>query len=78
MVFPRRHFFRRFEVARRKAKKRYRIEFCIELENSDIRLGQIESWVRYHCGNKGRLRRDNPLYGKTLDPIYGTLNIEQV
>ena len=56
-------------------KKRYRIEFDIELENIGARVAQIESWVRYHCGDKGRLRRDNPLYGKTLDPVYGTLKV---
>jgi hypothetical protein len=78
LTVPPKAFFRRFRVARKKAKKRYRVEFCIELENSDIRLGQVESWVRYHCGDKGRLRRDNPLCGKTLDPIYGTLHIEPV
>jgi hypothetical protein len=57
-----------------KKPKRYHVEFDIELSD-DVRLAQIENWVRYHYGDKGRLRRDNPLYGKTLDPIYGTLNV---
>ncbi|GHU58286.1 hypothetical protein FACS189444_1710 [Spirochaetia bacterium] len=55
-------------------RKRYHIEFDIELADP-VRIQQIESWVRYCCGDKGRLRRDNPLYGKTLDPIYGTLTV---
>jgi hypothetical protein len=54
--------------------KRYHVEFDIEL-SENVRLDQIESWTRYHCGDKRRLRRDNPLYGKTLDPIYGTLKV---
>jgi len=56
-------------------KKRYRVEFDFEVENTGARLAQIESWVRYWCGDKGRLRRDNPLYGKTLDPAYKTLKV---
>jgi hypothetical protein len=55
-------------------RKRYHIEFDIEL-SEDVRLAQVESWVRHHCGDKGRLRLDNPLYGKTLDPIYGSLEV---
>jgi hypothetical protein len=58
-----------------KKKKRYHVGFDIELEETDVRIPQIESWVRYHVGDKGRLRRDNPLYGKTLDPIYGSLKV---
>ena len=59
-------------------KKRYRIEFDIELENTGARAAQIKSWVRHRCGDKGRLRRDNPLYEKTLDPVYGTLKVTAV
>ena len=59
--------------------KRYHVEFDIEL-SEDVRLAQIENWARYHCGDKGRMRRDNPLYGnplygKTLDPIYGSFKV---
>jgi hypothetical protein len=60
-----------------KKQKRYHIEFDIELSD-DVKIAQVESWVRYHCGDKGRLRRDNPLYGKTLDPIYGTLKVAAI
>ena len=59
-------------------KKRYHVEFAIDLDENNVRLAQIESWVRYHCGDKGRLRRDNPLYGKMLDPIRGTLKVAAV
>jgi hypothetical protein len=58
-----------------KKPKRYHVEFDIELVD-DVKLSRIENWVRYHCGDKGRLRCDNPLYGKTLDPIYGSLKVE--
>ena len=51
--------------------KRYHIEFDIEL-SEDVRLARIENWARYHCGDKGRMRRDSPLYGKILDPICGS------
>jgi hypothetical protein len=64
-------------MAVRKGKKRYHIKFDIDIDfvDSAVRIQQIASWVRYCCGDKGRLRRDNPLYGKTLDPVYGTLTV---
>jgi len=65
-------------MARKPKPKRCRIQFDIVLDTSGVRIAQIESWVRYNCGDKGRLRRDNPLYGKTLDPIYGTFKLERV
>jgi len=59
-----------------KGKKRYHIEFDIELEdNSEITLNRIKGWVRVKCGDKGRLRRDNPLYDKTLDPLFKTIKV---
>jgi hypothetical protein len=60
-----------------KKPRRYHVEFDVEL-NDDVGLAQIESWVRYHCWDKGRLRRDNPLYGRTLDPVSKTLRVALV
>ena len=69
----RRHFLEVGDMASKK-QKRYHVEFDIEL-SEDVRLAQIESWVRYHCWDKGRLRNDNPLFGRTFTPVYGTLKV---
>jgi hypothetical protein len=61
-----------------KKPKRYHVEFDIRIDADDVKLPQIRNWVRFHCGDKGRLRRDNPFYDKTLDPIYGTLKVAAV
>jgi hypothetical protein len=55
-------------------RKRYHIEFDVALPG-DIRARQIENWIRSRCGDKGKLRRDNPLYAETVDPVYGTFKV---
>jgi hypothetical protein len=55
-------------------RKRYHIEFDIDAPGN-TRPAQVENWIRYRCGDKGRLRSDNPLYTETVDPIYGTFKV---
>jgi hypothetical protein len=55
-------------------RKRYHIEFDIDVPG-DVRPSQVENWIRYRCGDKGKLRRDNPLFAKTVDPVYGTFKV---
>jgi hypothetical protein len=55
-------------------RKRYHVEFDIDIPG-DVRPAQVENWIRSRCGDKGKLRRDNPLYAETLDPIYGTFKV---
>jgi hypothetical protein len=55
-------------------RKRYHIEFDIDVPG-DVRPLQVENWIRYRCGDKGKLRRDNPLFAKTVDPVYGTFKV---
>jgi hypothetical protein len=40
-----------------------------------MRPAQVENWIRFRCGDKGKLRRDNPLFAKTVDPVYGTFKV---
>jgi hypothetical protein len=55
-------------------RKRYHIEFDIDVPG-DVRPAQVENWIRRRCGDKGKLRRDNPLYAETVDPVYGTFKV---
>jgi hypothetical protein len=55
-------------------RKRYHVEFDIDIPG-DVRPAQVEAWIRYKCGDKGKLRRDNPLYAETLDPVCGTFKV---
>jgi hypothetical protein len=55
-------------------RKRYHIEFDIDIPG-DVRPAQVENWIRCRCGDKGKLRRDNPLYAETVDPVYGTFKV---
>jgi hypothetical protein len=52
-------------------RKRYHIEFDIDVPG-DTRPAQAENWIRFRCGDKGELRKDNPLFAKAVDPVYGT------
>jgi hypothetical protein len=55
-------------------RKRYHIEFDIDIPG-DVRPAQAENWIRFRCGDKGKLRRDNPLCAETVDPVYGTFKV---
>jgi hypothetical protein len=53
-------------------RKQYHIEFDLDIPG-DVRPAQVENWIRCRCGDKGELRRDNPLY--TVDPVYGSFKV---
>jgi hypothetical protein len=55
-------------------RKRYHIEFDVDIPG-DVRPAQVENWIRSRCEDKGKLRRDNPLYAETLNPVYGTFKV---
>jgi hypothetical protein len=55
-------------------RKRYHVEFDVDIPG-DVRPAQVENRIRSRCGDKGKLRRDNPLYAETVDPVYGTFKV---
>jgi hypothetical protein len=55
-------------------RNRYHIEFDIDIPG-DVRPAQVKNWIRCRCGDKGKLRKDNPLYAETVDPVYGTFKV---
>jgi hypothetical protein len=57
-----------------KKRKRYHVEFDIDIPG-EVRPAQVETWIKNRCGEKGKLRRDNPLYAETVDPVYGTFKV---
>jgi hypothetical protein len=40
-----------------------------------VRPAQVENRIRSRYGDKGKLRRDNPFYAETVDPVYGTFKV---
>lgn len=57
-----------------KKRKQYHIEFDIDIPG-DVRPAQVENRIKCRCGDKGKLRSDNPLYSETVDPVYGTFKV---
>jgi hypothetical protein len=55
-------------------RKRYHVEFDIDIPG-EVRPSLVEDWIRCRCGDKGKLRGDNPLYAETVDPVYGTFKV---
>jgi len=37
----------------------------------------VIEWIRFMCGDRGKLPRKNPLYRESFDPIFSTFKAER-
>jgi len=55
---------------------KYQVSFAVSIP-AEIKATdkQVEEWIQYVCGYKGRLSDDNPLSEEKFDPIYGSFEV---
>jgi hypothetical protein len=57
--------------------KKYHIEFDIRIPEG-ISFEEVKEWVRYELHDNSSMSCSNPLDDEELEPIFGTLELEEV